>query len=188
MQFKLYQNRLSQLSARFNLMVALVFGLLLANVLLSSLAWYGFRHHTVEITPFFGESRYVKSEQRIDSDYLRLMSENFIYSRLNVTPETVNINHERLLKFVDSQHYADILKRLTAEAKIIQQQKIASEFVITAPMEVNLSALEVKISGLLKRSVGLRTLKIEQLTYRLTFCYHQGRLSILTFTKEKPHA
>lgn len=155
--------------------------------MLSGLLWHVFRHHAVEITPFFGEGRYFKSAPSIDSQYLSLMSENFIYSRLNVTPETVAANHERLLKFVDSQHYSDMLQHLHHEAKVIQSQKIASEFVITA-IEVNPNRLTAKISGLLKRSVGLRTLKEEHAIYQLTFRYNQGRLSILTFTKEKRHA
>lgn len=115
------------------------------------------------------------------------MSENFIYSRLNVTPETVAANHKRLLQFVDSRHYAEILKQLNSEAKLIQSQKLASEFVITA-LSVNPNALTATITGVLKRSVGLKVLKEEQHRYQLTFQYYQGRLTILTFTQEKSHA
>lgn len=187
MQLKVYQSRLSQLSARFNLMVLLVCGLLFTNILLSSFVWTVYHHQIIEVTPFFGESRYFKSEHGVDGQYLSLMSENFIYSRLNVTPETVAANHKRLLQFVDSRHYAEILKQLNSEAKLIQSQKLASEFVITA-LSVNPNALTATITGVLKRSVGLKVLKEEQHRYQLTFQYYQGRLTILTFTQEKSHA
>src|ERR1700731_2824957 len=101
MNFSSYQSRLSKLSARFNLMGFLVFGLLLANVLLSGLVYHIWRDHSVEIIPFSGGTGYTNSAVAVDSHYLSLMSENFIYSRLNVTPETVNANHQRLLRFAD---------------------------------------------------------------------------------------
>ncbi|MDF1931729.1 TraE/TraK family type IV conjugative transfer system protein [Legionella pneumophila] len=45
MDFKSYQSRLSQLSARFNLMVVLVFGLLISNVLLSCFLFKAWNQH-----------------------------------------------------------------------------------------------------------------------------------------------
>lgn len=189
MDFKAYQNHLSKISARFNLMVFLVLGLLTANILLSALVFQIWKYHTVEITPYFGDSGYLKSASSVDSNYLSLMSENFIYSRLNVTPETVEANHQRLLKFADSQSYSEILKLLNHEAKVIRDKKMSSVFDITH-IQVNPKSLTAHVTGILKRHVGLRALKEERLTYALTFQYRQGRLSILSFTnmKENSHA
>lgn len=184
MDFKAYQSLLSQLSARFNLMVFLVFGLLLANALLSGFIWLIWQHHTVEITPFSGSLSYNKSETQVDSNYLSLMSENFIYSRLNVTPETVKANHQRLLKFADNKNYPEMLKRLDREAKVVIAKKISSSFDITQ-IQVNPHSLTAHVTGMLKRYVGLRALKEERLSYTLSFRYHQGRLSILSFTHSK---
>ena len=93
MDFKIYQHRLTALSGRFNLMVTLVIGLLVTNILMGSLAYYAHFHQRIEVTPFFGQPRYANSENSVDSQYLELMSENFIYLRLNTTPETVKLNH-----------------------------------------------------------------------------------------------
>ena len=189
MDFKTYQSHLSKLSARFNLMVFLVFGLLLANSLLSVLVFEVWKHHSVEITPYGGDSGYLKSTTHVDSNYLSLMSENFIYSRLNVTPETVEANHQRLLKFADSQTYPNMLKLLDREAKLIRAKKMSSVFDITQ-IQVSPDSLTAQVTGILKRYVGLRALKEERLTYDLRFHYNQGRLSILSFTysKEDSHA
>lgn len=189
MDFKSYQNRLSQLSARFNLMVFLVFGLLVSNILLSGFIWQIWRHHTIEITPFSGSPGYMKSDTQVDSHYLSLMSENFIYSRLNVTPETVEANHKRLLMFADSKSYPELLRTFENEARVIIAKKISSSFDIT---EIRASPKEMtaEVSGVLKRYVGLRALKEERLTYVLSFRYSGSRLSILKFVhmKENAHA
>ena len=103
MDFKSYQSRLSQLSARFNLMVVLVFGLLVSNALLSSFLYRVWNHHTIEITPFSGAPGYFKSQSSVDSHYLSLMAENFVNERLNVTNETIDANHKRLQSYVNHQ-------------------------------------------------------------------------------------
>jgi conjugal transfer pilus assembly protein TraE len=189
MDYKAYQNRLSKLTARLNLMVFLVFGLLIANISLSTLTWYTWSHRTIEITPFSANNGYQKSNAQVDSRYLSLMAENFIYSRFNITPETVEANHKRLLEFVNSKSYPSFLRLLNKEAKIIRSKKMSSVFDITA-IQVNPNQLTAKVSGILKRYVGLRELRELQVTYLLEFAYTNGRLSIIQFspTKEGEHA
>ncbi|WP_131784081.1 type IV conjugative transfer system protein TraE [Legionella gresilensis] len=189
MDFKHYQSRLSQLSARFNLMVVLVFGLLVSNMVLSSFLYHVWAHHTIEVTPFSGSASYIKSVSTVDSHYLSLMSENFVNERLNVTPETVNANHQRLLSFVNPNYYSDMLHLLTNEAKVIKAKKMSSTFAITE-IKTNPQALAAVVTGVLKRYVGLHALNDEQKIYRLQFNYQNGRLSILKFipVKEKEDA
>lgn len=186
MDFSAYQSRLSQLSARLNLMVFLVFGLLVSNLVLSILATTLWKHHTVEITPYSGSPAYFKSETAVDSHYLSLMSENFIHSRLNVTPETVEVHHKRLLDFVAPTAYPDMLKALNREAHIVKSKKMSSSFEMMH-VQVNQPALSVKIEGILRRNVGLRALKDMKTAYRLQFQYTQGRLNIVSFVQEKKH-
>lgn len=184
MDFRVYQNKLSQLSARFNLMVCLVFGLLIANVVLSFLVYLGWNRHSIEVTPFFGSSGYIKSAQQVDGTYLSLMTKNFVYARLNVTPETVQSNHEQLLSFVNPKHYADFVKTLNAESKVIKAQKVSSNFYITRviPSPQNLT---VKVKGRLARYVGIKQISEEPKIYKLAFRYAAGRLSIVQFASYK---
>jgi conjugal transfer pilus assembly protein TraE len=190
-EFRVYQDRLSALSARFNLMVVMVLGLLMANIVLASLAWFTSYHRQIEVTPFFGGEGYQKSAATIDAHYLGLMSQNFIYSRLNVTPETVSANYERLLTYVDGASSADVMKHLNQEAKIIKLKKISSHFVIT-DIKLDIHQLTAEMSGILERHVGLRAIPSEQLTYLLTYRYRLGQLTLLSFTqlkqKESLHA
>lgn len=184
MDFSVYQTRLSQLSARFNLMVALVFGLLVANILLVILVWYFSAHQRVLVTPFDGGRGFSNSSATVDSAYLSMMSENFIYSRLNVTPETVASNHKRLLMFVDGSNYAGMQAKLAHEVAVIEKNKISSDFIIT-DMQLEPGALKARVTGVLNRFVGMRELKSARITYELAFRYRHARLSILSFTKVK---
>lgn len=184
MDFSVYQNRLSKLSARFNLMVAMVFGLLLANILLSALAWYTSLHQRVLVTPFESGSGFANSDSNVDPKYLSMMSENFIYSRLNVTPETINSTHKRLLTFVDGSRYGVMQSTLAHEEGVVQKNKISSDFMIT-DIQLDPHALKATITGVLNRAVGGRVLKSARMTYELTYRYRFGRLSILSFTKVK---
>lgn len=181
MDFKSYQNRLSQLSARFNLMVALVFGLLLSNVLLSCFLFTAWSQHTIEVTPFSGAPSYLKSASSVDGHYLSLMAENFINERLNVTPETVDSNHQRLLSYVNHQSYSQILRTLTKEAKVIKAKKMSSIFYIDKN-KANPHELTVVVSGNLKRFVGLQAVTDEHKSYVLQFQYKDSRLSIVKFS------
>ena len=189
MKFDVHQHRLSQLAGRFNLMVALVFGLLLTNLLMGGLACYTSFHQRIEVTPFFGAQSYVKSDAIVDTQYLALMSENFIYSRLNVTPETVRANHKRLLSFVDATHFSTFSSQLAKEAKLITDKKISSHFEIT-DIRANPNDLRCTVTGILKRAVGLRDLADARLSYTIQYRYHFGRLTVSQFThyKEGSHA
>ncbi|QLZ68938.1 hypothetical protein FOLKNPGA_01718 [Legionella sp. PC1000] len=189
MDFKMYQSRLSLLSARFNLMVCLVFGLLISNIGLSCFVYSAFKHHTVEITPFSGSPGYLKSASFVDSHYLSLMTENFINERLNVSPETIDANHKRLLSYVSHQQYPYFLKLLAQEARVIKNKKMSSAFDITEII-VNPNELYAVVSGTLKRYVGIKAISDIQTTYKLVFQYVNGRLSIIQFApkKESDHA
>lgn len=184
MNYKAYQNRLSQLSARFNLMVFLVFGLLLANMLLSFLVYVGWNRHTIEIIPFSGSPGYLKSARFIDRNYLILMSKNFVYERLNVSPETVDYQHEHLLSFVHPKHHAELVKQLYEESKVIKEQKISSYFNITSRRAFP-DSLTVFISGTLYRYVGIKQINEEQRNYKLVFSYNSGHLHLVQFAPYK---
>lgn len=184
MEYKAYQNKLSRISARFNLMVFLVFCLGLSNILLAGLSWYTSLHQKIEITPFSGSNSYIKSESEVDAHYLSLMSENFIYSRLNVTPESVDANHKRLMPYIDASNYNLLLSSLKKEADVIKAKKISGVFLIKS-IQINPKKLTANVSGVLTRRVGLRNLQDEKITYKLSYRYRLGRLTIAGFTHYK---
>lgn len=183
MHFKFQQNQLNHLKDRLSLMVFLVFGLLASNLILICMLCYMHFHQRIEITPFFSNSGYVKSESQVDATYLKLMSENFVFLRLNVTPESVLAQQKQLLGMVSSKVYPKFAKVLEQEANLISEQKISSHFDVTH-LQVDPHQLSCKIKGVLHRSVGIRRLDDEPLQYRLKFNHQLGRLSLIQFVKE----
>ncbi|MDF1677382.1 MAG: TraE/TraK family type IV conjugative transfer system protein, partial [Legionellaceae bacterium] len=113
------QHRLNQWLSNISLMHVLVAGLLLSNLLVGGLAWYGTLHQKVEVTPFSGTSGYQNSTLSVDTHYLSMMTENFMYSRFNVTPDTVRASHQRLLPFIDEREYPKISDILNKEARAV---------------------------------------------------------------------
>lgn len=184
MDFHIQESKLSHVSARLNLMVVLVLGLLLSNLILAYMAFHASKHQKREVVPFGASKGYVLSDASVDVHYLNLMAENFIYTRLNVTPENVAKNHGQLLNYVDPLIYAPFKKKLAKEEAVIKSKKISSVFEIT---NVNSESHELftLVKGHLKRYVGYRALNEEERTYRIQYRYQQGQLTVTGFAEEK---
>lgn len=183
MNFKVQQHQLFQLKGRVSSMKVLIAGLLFANVVLALSMVYLSLHQRIEVTPFSSSPKYANSMLSVDSEYLKLISENFIFLRLNTTPETIGVMHQQLLSFVSSDTYPLFVKKLEKEAKIIRQQKISSHFDIQH-IHVNSQKLQCHIQGILHRSVGIRDLPVEKASFVLQFQYRFGRLKLQKFIKE----
>jgi conjugal transfer pilus assembly protein TraE len=186
MECAVQQGRVSRFLAQLDLMVVLVVGLLLSNLLTGALAWYTTLHQKVEVTPFFGTAGYQKSDASVDSHYLSMMTENFMYARLNLTPETVRANHKRLLSFAGVKYYPKLLDMLNKEARVISNKKTSSYFEIK-DMQLDETNLSCTVTGKLKQAVKSHAVHEENATYYLQYQYHLGRLALIAFTRlEQP--
>jgi conjugal transfer pilus assembly protein TraE len=182
MDFTVQRRQLSRLATRLNLMVALILGLLLSNLLTGTLAWYSTLHQKIEITPFSGTAAYQKSDISADNHYLSMMTENFMYSRFNITPETVRISHKRLLSFADIKYYPKLLDALSKEARLINSKKIASYFEIK-DIQFDKKNLNCTVNGKLKRATKSGAFHEEAVKYDIQYQYYLGRLTILQFAR-----
>lgn len=165
-----------------NLWVVISTVMLLSNVLLATLCWQALTHQKIEVTPFFGNQGYMKSDASVDTHYLDMMSENFVIARLNVTPSNIKANHTKLLNYVASVYYHDLNEKLLREQKQVEAEKISSYFDIES-INSNPSSLKTTIKGQLHRFVGLRQLPSKNLSYELSYQYHLGRLAVIAFEK-----
>jgi len=187
MKQEIVESRLSKLSARFNLMVFLVAGLMVTNILSGFLSIYALSHQKREIVPFSGNGGYIISDTQVDDRYLAMMTQNFLYTRLNVTPKNVHANHQALLGFIEASAFADFKKQLRQEEEAIIEREISSHFNIL-DISPDITNLQVRVNGLLRRHVGYRALKEEEKTYLIQYAYHNGTLSITRFTEERGEA
>lgn len=182
MKFKVSKNQTQKLSQKVNLMVCLVFFLGVSNLMLGGLAWYTTLHQKTYITPFFGGNGFEISDTKVDGNYMNLMSENFIYSMLNITPKTVSHQHELVMKYVSSSVYSQFKENLVKENKLVKEKEISSHIEITH-IKSQPEDLTSVISGELSRMVGTRNLKQEKVQYLMRFDYVLGKLTIKEFKK-----
>jgi conjugal transfer pilus assembly protein TraE len=182
MDFMIQRPLLSRFATRLNIMMIVIFGLVLSNLLTATLAWYSTLHQKIEITPFSGTSAYQKSDIFADNHYLSMMTENFIYSRLNITPETVKASHKRLLSFADIKYYPKFLDALNKEARVINSKKIASYFEIK-DIKFDEKHLACTVTGKLKRATKSHAFHEELVKYEIQYQYHLGRLTIMQFSR-----
>lgn len=163
-----------------NLWVVISASMMLSNVILATLCWYALAHQKIEVTPFFGNQGYMKSDEQVDVHYLDQMSQNFVIARLNVTPSNIKANHARLLNYIASNYYHDLNETLLREQKQVIDKNISSYFDIQS---IASETLKTSIKGNLHRFVGLRQLPTKSVIYELKYQYHLGRLSIVSFEK-----
>jgi conjugal transfer pilus assembly protein TraE len=182
MDFSVQQHRLGRVFDRLNLMSVLVLGLLLSNLLTGTLAWYVTVHQKIEITPFSGTGAYQNSDLAMDNHYLLMMIENFMYSRLNITPETVRANHKRLLAFADVKAYPHLLESLNQEARLVNSKKISRYFEIKE-IQVDEKNRQSTVTGVLKSAMKSGKFHEEPASYRLQYKYTLGRLAITDFDR-----
>ena len=102
--------------------------------------------------------------------------------RLNITPDTIRGSNKKLLAYVSPRYYAAFKKQLESDARSIQKGKISAAF-YPKQMITDAKALEVVITGNLKRWVGARLIGEDSKSYRLSFS-RSGYLLLLTSFKE----
>lgn len=188
MQHRMKFNALAALAQRYYLLLLFSVVMLITNLVLSFGVLHALKHQRREIIPFGASSGYVVSDSTVDGYYLDLMTQNFIYSRLNIKPENVIKQHQRLLHYVDSAIHADFKKQLKREADLIEDKKISSSFDIEA-LHSDVDSMTSIVRGVLHRHVGYRALPEQQKTYQLRYRYRIGQLHLISFTEvvEKEH-
>lgn len=124
------------------------------------------------------------SNNSVSSDYLGQSALSFINLRLNFDPDTIDKNHQIILKFVSSNSYPSLKKTLDEESQLVKEQSIASSFYINN-IEINRSTLSALITGKLIRSVGHKTLPPVITQFLISFENNDGLLTIKQFVEQK---
>jgi conjugal transfer pilus assembly protein TraE len=182
----LKKNELDIISISKTLNYLLVIGFviaMLANTILAVSLYRVAVNKSSTITPPIISKAFSISGSQVDESYLAQMGEYFLYLKLNVTPANVEAQYSRLLDYVDTDYWHTIQPRLVREATEIKSANLSSNFNVTK-IAVDLPAMQVKISGSLKKYVGSRALATEQASYITSLHYDNGLLTIVGIKKE----
>lgn len=132
------------------------------------------------VVPMAFDAPFVVSESEASATYLQMMALSFLSLRLNVSPETVDMNHDFLLFYVRAESREKFAPVLAAEAKRIKENAVTSAFYQTA-IKVHPSVSIVDIRGVLKTWIGNSKPLEEIKHYRLQLMYRAGVTSIEKF-------
>lgn len=184
MEYKLFQNNLEDANklSKYLLMVCglqflIVFILVILSIALS-------HRQMVALIPMNLNSPMSVSNNVVSSQYLDESALSFIDLRLNFDPDTIDNNHQVILRFVSPGSYKKIKSALDQESKLVKSQGISSSFYINK-IKVNKQSLSVMISGTLNRAVVDKQLIPVKATFLITFENDDGLLSINQFVEEK---
>lgn len=134
------------------------------------------------VVPMAFDAPFVVSESEASAAYLQMMALSFLSLRLNVSPETIDMNNAFLLSYVHPESRGNFAPVLDAEAKRIKQNAVTSAFYQTA-IKVYPAARIVDIRGVLKTWIGNSKPLEEIRHYRLQLSYRAGVTSIKKFVE-----
>ncbi|MCS5452319.1 type IV conjugative transfer system protein TraE [Enterobacter huaxiensis] len=134
------------------------------------------------VTPMQFNAPFTVSETRADTEYLRMMTLSFLALRLNVSPETVDLNHEFLLSYVRTASVPDFVPVLDDESKRIKDNGVNSAFYQT-DITVYPANGRVDARGVLKTWIGTARPETEIKQYRLDLEYDNGLTRIARFVE-----
>ncbi|HGV9240586.1 TPA: type IV conjugative transfer system protein TraE [Klebsiella aerogenes] len=107
----------------------------------------------VAVTPMLYNAPFAVSQNQSDASYLEQMGLSFVSLRLNVTPETVDAQHEQLLKYVYPASQNNLKIQLAEDAKRIKDNNVNSSFYWTF-VRAYPAENRVEIRGELKTWIG----------------------------------
>lgn len=180
MQIAHHKSRLQQLIAQRNGYLVLAAGLLILSLLLTiSVCRLIGRERIVVVPPVVNQSFWLDS-QTVSPEYLSQMTTFFAQLRLNMTPSSAEYQRQTLLRYTDPSYYGDFNNELVAEADHLTQTHTSLVF-YPVDLSVDTHRLTAQLSGDLSGTVGNVPLPVKRVTYRLTYCYAQGRLWLQSF-------
>ena len=187
-----------ELSARdsTNKMVAIVIVALLLLLTLSLISTiflvvqnrYLSTHREKIVTPMAYNAPFVISEANSSASHMQMMALSFMALRLNVSPATVDAQHEFLLGYVKSSAQPDFNLVLAKDAQQIKRNEVNSAFYQTQ-LNVFPAQNRIDVRGVLKTWIGNGKPQSEIKDYSIQIAYENGVTSIVKFwevTNDKP--
>ncbi|MDZ6162584.1 type IV conjugative transfer system protein TraE, partial [Klebsiella pneumoniae] len=86
----------------------------------------------VAVTPMLFRAPFAVSQNQADASYIEQLGLSFVALRLNVTPETVDAQHQQLLRYVLPASQNSLKVHLAEDAKRIKDNNVNSTFYMTS--------------------------------------------------------
>lgn len=171
-----------------NKVVAIVMAVLVLLLILSLLSTiflvfqnrYLSTHREKIVTPMAYNAPFIISEANSSASHLQMMALSFMALRLNVSPETVDAQHDFLLGYVKPGAQPDFKIILAQESQRIKTNEVNSAFYQTQ-LQVFPDQSRVDIRGVLKTWIGNGKPQSDFKQYSILLAYENGITSIVKF-------
>lgn len=165
-------------------LVALVFLLAVACGITGAMAWY-FAHTQKTITiPMTFDRPFVSDVTAGDAALNSMLVRSLVNLRLNVTPETVDRQHELLLSFVTPEARSEMKKVLATESAYVKKNGIASVYSIEQEA-TDPKTGDITVGGTLRASTTNGSVSVDlpvaRQAWRLRLHYVNGLIRLEAF-------
>lgn len=158
--------------------------LLAANLALAvGLAFNAGNERTVIKAAGTGKTFWVEDD-RASREYLEEMSVWFAQTALTVSPESVDYQGERFLRYTSPRARGALKTRLALDAERIKRNDASQVFYLTKGIVVDEKGMQTAVSGSLVTLIGDQRVKTEDKTFRIRFAMESGEIRVTEFTDE----
>lgn len=181
MKIKIRRSRDKLLRYVFIGMLGWVIASTVAVVLISSLAWVLYSKQKTITTPMTFNVPFSSDASSADSSGMTMFATSFLYMRLNVSPENIDIQQKLLLGYVPSENRDKLKKVLDVEADRIKKGGITWRYDIKELRMVKPGVVDADVVLHPSTTNGNITtdLKEQARTYQLQMRYENGIINLL---------
>lgn len=184
MDFKNGKSAIQSLTRHLKACYILVVVLSAVVLLEGALLWHQAGQRNVVLVPAgLSKTAWVK-KNTLSASYLEAMAIMLVSDRLDISPETVDLNNNHILSYVSPSYYRAFKEALLGEADEIKTSKLSSTFYVKS-VHVLAAKGQITIDGSLQRWVGERFISKEPKRYLLKFKVH-NYVPLLVAFKEMP--
>ena len=186
MKYSIKEGRNRTVVLSLAVLAALLTVSIAANCITGALAWYFATTQKTVTVPMIFDRPFSSTDATGDENVDSMMALSFLSLRLGVTPERVDAQHQKLLKFVPPDDRSALKKVLSAEADYVKKHGISSSF---SPDSESFDPVtgDVMFTGTLRASTSNGSVTVpvpdETRTYRLHVGYVKGLISQTKFTE-----
>jgi conjugal transfer pilus assembly protein TraE len=162
---------------------------IVGNCITGSLAWHFAKTQKTITTPMLFDRSFTSDATQGDANLNFMLVRSFISLRLSVTPETVDAQHEALLRYVPAEVRPEMKKALAIESQYIKKYGVSSIFRITEE-SLDPRTGDITVSGTLSASTTNGSLKLDlpdvNKAYKLSLHYVDGLIRLTAFPEVQP--
>jgi conjugal transfer pilus assembly protein TraE len=169
---------ISKLLQQRNAFLTVAIGLLLTNILLTIILFN--KRERVIIVPAYLKQSFWSEGELVSPHYLEEMALFFAQLMLNASADTQGYRRDVILRYIAPESHTALEKKLLAEQKRFAKEGVATRF-MPKGVEVDTSALQVKVKGLLDQYIAGTRVKQSLEEYIVQFTYVGGILMLKDF-------